>query len=166
MPRGLAWFIDLVLLTFVMAVIGRAQPILAFVPLGLSEAAAGRITGFTVNLMQAVVFGLLVLAHARFKTTPGKWLFQISITDQHGLPPPPIRLMPRLVLSQFPVSLTIIFEVLGELIAGRSSWLMLAETTLTGVWFIGNVASLLFDARRRALHDRLLGTRAVVDHAQ
>jgi eukaryotic-like serine/threonine-protein kinase len=166
MPRGLAWFIDLVLLTFVMAVIGLAQPILAFVPLGLSEAAAGRVTGFTVNLMQAGVFGLLVLAHARFKTTPGKWLFQISITDQHGLPLTPIRLMPRLVLSQLPVSLSLVFESLGELTGVQSNWLMLAEAILAAVWFIGNVASLLIDARRLALHDRLLGTRAVVDHAR
>jgi uncharacterized RDD family membrane protein YckC len=149
-----------------MAVIGLAQRLLALVPLGLSEAVAGRVSGFTVNLVQAGVLGLLVLAHARFKTTPGKWLFQISITDQHGLPLPPIRLMPRLVLSQLPVSLNLVFESLGELTGLQSSWLIIAEAILTGVWFVGNVASLLIDARRLALHDRLLGTRAVVDHAR
>ncbi len=165
MPRGLAWFIDLILLTFVLAIVGVAQPILAFVPLGLSETAAGRITSFTVHLLQAAVFGLLALAHARFRTTPGKWLFQISITDQHGLPTPALRLIPRLVLSQFPISVNFAFDTLRELIAGESAWLLPAEYILTGVWFIGNVVSLLINSRRLALHDRLLGTRAVVDHA-
>src|SRR5262249_55846091 len=110
MPRGMAWLFDLFLLTAVMIVIGLIQPALARLPLGLSEVAAGRVTGFTVNLIQAAVFGFLVLAHGRLRTTPGKRLFQISITDQHGFPAPPIRLMPRLVLSQFPVSTNLIVD--------------------------------------------------------
>jgi hypothetical protein len=165
MSRGMAWLTDLVLLATVMAVVALVQPVLTRVPLGLSEAAAGRVTGLIVNLLQAVVFGLFIVAYAKFGTTPGKRLFQISIADQHGLPSPPIHLMPRLVLSQFPVSSSLIFDSFDDLTGGQWRGLNLVEAILSGIWVIGNVVSLLIDRRRLALHDRLLGTRVVVDHA-
>jgi uncharacterized RDD family membrane protein YckC len=166
LPRGLAWLVDLVLLSVIMLLIGLAQHILKMLPLGLSEAVAGHVTGFTVNLLQAVVFGLLVIAHARFKTTPGKRLCQISIVDQHGLPSAPVRLMPRLVLSQFPITLNLVFDAFGELTGGKLGWPLTAVEAVVGVvWLVGNIVSILIDKRSLALHDRVLGTRAVVDHA-
>jgi uncharacterized RDD family membrane protein YckC len=127
---------------------------------------AGGLTQFVVDLVKAIAFGLLVLAHGRLKTTPGKWLFQISITDQHGLPASPIRLMPRLILSQFPISLELVFDFFGRSAADGFGWLAAAQAVITGGWFIANVASVVIDKRRLALHDRLLGTRAVVEHAR
>jgi hypothetical protein len=165
LPRGLAWFMDLVVLSFVMVAFGIAKPLLDALPLGLSEGVPGHITAFTVNLLQAVVFGLLVFVHAHFRTTPGKWLFQISITDQHGLPSTAARLMPRLVLSQFPISSSLVFDAADQATGGKVPWLMTADVVLTIAWFVGVVVSLLIDKRRLALHDRLLGTRVVIDHA-
>src|SRR5262245_28726287 len=165
LPRGMAWFLDLTLLAIVMAVIGVIQLALTRIPLGLSQAAMSRIAGITVNLLAAAVFGVLVLAYARIRTTPGKWLFQISIADQHGLPAPPLRLIPRLLLSQFPISLSLVFDFVSGLFGIEWIWLNLTQLGLTGVLLAANVTSLVIDRRRLALHDRLLGTRAVVDHS-
>jgi hypothetical protein len=165
LPRGMAWFLDLALLAIVMVIIGVLQLALQRIPLGLSPAAMGRISGITVNLIAAAVFGALVLAHARIRTTPGKWLFQISIADQHGLPAPPLRLIPRLLLSQFPISLSLVFDFVSGLFGIEWIWLGLTQLGLSVVWLVANVASLVIDKRRLALHDRLLGTRAVIDHA-
>jgi hypothetical protein len=165
LPRGMAWFFDLALLAIVMAVIGVLQLALARIPLGLSQAAMSRISGITVNLVAAAVFAVLVLAHARVRTTPGKWLFQISIADQHGLPAPSLRLIPRLLLSQFPISLSLVFNFVSGLIGADWIWLSLTQLGLSALFLAANVASLLIDKRRLALHDRLLGTRAVINHA-
>jgi hypothetical protein len=165
LPRGMAWFLDLTLLTIMMAVIGLMQLVLVRIPLGLSQAAMSRISGITVNLIAAAVFGVLVLAHSRVRTTPGKWLFQISIADQHGLPVPPLRLIPRLLLSQFPISLSLVFDFASSLFGADWIWLSLTQLGLSALLLAANVASLLIDKRRLALHDRLLGMRAVVNHA-
>jgi hypothetical protein len=165
LPRGMAWFLDLILLAIVMAVITVMKLALQRIPLGLSPAAMSRIAGITVNLLAAAVFGVLVLAYARIRTTPGKWFFQISIADQHGLPAPPLRLIPRLLLAQFPVSLSLVFDLLSSLFGIEWIWLNLTQLGLTGVLLAANVTSLVIDRRRLALHDRLLGTRAVVDHS-
>jgi hypothetical protein len=166
MPRAIAWFIDFVVLSILMGGLMVAQPLLALVPLGLTEGTAGRVTGIAVNLLQILVFGLLVVAHGRIRTTPGKRLFQISIADQHGLPLPPLRLMPRFALSQFPVWLALVLAVLSTLIGAKTPWQLAAEAAVGGLWFIGNIVSLLIDSQRLALHDRLLRTRAVIDHAR
>jgi hypothetical protein len=163
-PRGLAWLIDLLLLALAMALIDSAQPRLAAVPLGLSEATIGWIAGMTVTLIQILIFGLLVFAHVRARTTPGKWLFQLSISDRHGLPCAPARLVPRFVLSQFPISSSLIFNVAEQVVGGHAPWLAASDAILSALWFIAVVVSLLIDKQRRALHDRFLGTRVVVDH--
>jgi hypothetical protein len=166
MPRGIAWLIDFFVLTILMAAVGLAQPLLAFTFPEVSQA-AGRMTALAVNILQILVFALLVLAHGRFRTTPGKRLFQISITDQYGLPLPAMRLMPRFALSQFPVTVSLVFEPLAELVnAGPWGSLTIGEAVVSGVWFFATLASMLIDKRRLALHDRLLRTRAVVDQAR
>jgi serine/threonine protein kinase len=162
LPRGLAWLIDLVLLAIILGFIGLSLFLLKNGPQGTSD--PGSALGWIILLLQSVVFGLLLLAQARMRTTPGKRLFQISIADQHGLPSPPIRLMSRFALSEFPISLYLVFYALGELTSGKL-WLMPIAGLIAGAALIGNVVSLLIDKRRLALHDRLLGTRAVVDHA-
>jgi hypothetical protein len=165
LPRGMAWFLDLMLLAIVMVVIGLMQFALNRIPLGLTDAVMNRITSTIVNLVAAAVFGVLVYAHARLRTTPGKWLFQISIADQHGLPAPPLRLIPRLLLSQFPISLSLVFDFVSGLFGIELIWVGLTQLGLTGAWLAANIVSLVIDKRRLALHDRLLGTRAVIDHA-
>ena len=124
-----------------------------------------RIVGIIVNVFAAAVFGVFVLVHARIRTMFGKWLFQISIADQHGLPAPLLRLIPRLLLSQFPISLSIVFDFASDLFGIEWIWLNLTQLGLTAVWLVADVVSLVIDKRRLALHDRLLGTRAVIDHA-
>jgi uncharacterized RDD family membrane protein YckC len=166
MPRAIAWLIDFLIITILMAVVGLAQPLTELAFPNWSNT-AGLLTALAVNVVQILIFALLVVAHGHFRTTPGKRLFQISLTDQHGLPLPPLRLMPRLVLSQFPASVVLILDPVGEVTgASESGWLTLVEAAICGVWLIGTLTSMLIDKRRLALHDRLLGTRAVVDHAR
>lgn len=166
LPRGLAWSIDQILLTLIFGIIGLCRFLLQQIPGGHPESIVPYLIGFGVNLLQFGVFGLLILAHARFQTTPGKRLFQISIADQHGLSSTPIRLMLRFVLSIFPFTSYFILNTFNDLTGGKLGWLYPAVAILNGVWLIGNIVSVLMNPRRLALHDRLLGTRAVVDHAK
>ena len=68
-------------------------------------------------------------------------------------------------MSQFPISLSLVFDFVGGLIGADWIWLSLTQLGLSALVLAANVASLLIDRRRLALHDRLLGTRAVIDHA-
>jgi hypothetical protein len=165
LPRGLAWSIDLILLSIILVSMQVALILLKLAPVGLSEGWAVHIAGLTLHLLQAAAFGLLVMAHARTNITPGKWLFQISIADQHGLPSAPSRLMLRMMLSQFPISAALVYDLLEDLTADKLTWLFPLTVLVTGVWLFGNVISMLIDKRRLALHDRLLQTRAVIDRA-
>jgi hypothetical protein len=164
-PRAQAWFIDLVLLSTVLALTGLAEPLLGLFGLGSDTTIGSGIAHFATNLLQVAVLGLLALAYSRFKMTPGKKLFQISIADQHGLPVPPLRLMFRLPLAQFPVSLGLIVGFFDRAGAKTLVWLAAAFAIICGVWLVVNFVSMLMDQQRLAVHDRLLGTRAVVDHA-
>jgi len=166
LPRGIAWLIDFLMVTILMAVIGLAPPLITYAFPGVPTL-AGRVISFAVSALQILVFALLVAAHGRFRTTPGKRLFQISITDQYGLPSPSWRLMPRFILSLFPTSISLILNPLGVWTAADANgWLTIGEMAVNGLWLIATLTSMLIDKRRLALHDRLLGTRAVVDHAR
>jgi uncharacterized RDD family membrane protein YckC len=164
-PRAQAWFIDFVCLSIVLAATGLAEPLLHRVGVGSENSIAAHVAHFTTSLLQVAVFGLLVLVYGRFKTTPGKKLFQISVADQHGLPAPPLRLMLRLPLAQFPMSLILVVGFFEEVGAMAFVWLAAASGILCIVWLIVNFASVMMAKERLAVHDRLLGTRAVVDHA-
>jgi len=165
LPRAQAWIIDLILLTVVLAVVGLLQPLLGMFDIGRADSVGGQVIHFGINLARVFVFGLLTLAHGKWKTTPGKRLFQISLTDQHGLPLSPIRLMLRLLLSELPISLGVALAFLDQFTGNLVGWWIGVELILSGLWLVGNVVAVLIDKRRLALHDRLLGTRVVVDHA-
>jgi hypothetical protein len=165
LPRVQAWGIDLILMTMVLTVVALLWHLLVVLELARPDSAWGHVIHFSVNLAQVLIFGLFIWAHGKWKTTPGKWLFQISLTDQHGLPVSSMRLMLRLLMSQFPVSLGIVPAFFEQFTSGEAVWWIWAELTLNGLWLIGNVVAIVIDKRRLALHDRLLGTRVVVDHA-
>ncbi|MBI3863678.1 MAG: protein kinase [Planctomycetia bacterium] len=165
-PRAEAWLIDMVLVLVVLGVSVLSEWALRFVHLGLSETVASGLAHFAANVIQAGVFFLLILAYGRFKTTPGKRLFQLSIADVHGLPCTPMRLMLRLPLALFPISLGIVLDFFDRLTVSLSLWLVGGGLVVSALWLVLNLSSMVIDKQRLALHDRLLGTRAVVDHAR
>lgn len=165
-PRAQAWLVDVVLVMVVLAVSGLAGWALSKVRLGLSDAVAAGLVDFAVDLIQVAAFGLVVLAYGRFKTTPGKRLFQLSVADVHGLPCPAMRLMLRLPLALFPLSLGIVLDFFDYWTGDKFIWLVGGVAVISGLWIVLNIASMAIDKERLALHDRLLGTRVVVDNAR
>ncbi len=100
---------------------------------------------------------------ARTGRTPGKRLFQVRVVDRYGLPPPGRTLFLRGLAQTAPVW-GLVLCVLVQDLTGQE-WLeqSLALFVLT-VWLIDTAAALL-PKGFLTLHDRLLGTRVVLDTA-
>ncbi|MBS0267110.1 MAG: protein kinase [Planctomycetes bacterium] len=166
LPRALAWTIDFGLLLATLGMFGVTEFLLRLGLDKLLEIKLDYLVGLLVFLAQAGAFVLMSIAHAKFKITPGKRLFQISIADSHGLDLVPARLVPRLILSQFPVTLILFMELIDRLTGEAFGWLVPTAVAVMFLWFIGNAVSVLLASSRLALHDRILGSRVVVDQAE
>lgn len=154
--RGLAWTVDLLLgaalLRFIQGLFveGAVADFLARHSL-LGTLAAG--TAFSVPL-------LIACLQSRWKTTPGKELFQIRVVDLHGLTPSRAALGARTILP---------FLVLWHLALQavcNSAGLPLVGLIFGGVALVavGLDAITMFVRRdRRAIHDLLIGTQVVLD---
>jgi len=110
--------------------------------------------------LQAVFLGLVALLQATWGTTPGKRLFQIHIADRHGFQPPFAMLALRTIFqypwawTMLPVSLCLIlFNI--DLLAIR--------TLLVFILLLVEVGFVVF-GKGRSLHDRIFGTRVVLDN--
>jgi uncharacterized RDD family membrane protein YckC len=93
------------------------------------------------------------------KTTPGKRLFQLRISDRHGMVPRDSVLMLRSVFQFLPLwasTACFLYESLGSLHRGA------IVVAVTVAWLLADAGTALF-RRGTSLHDRLLKTRVVLD---
>lgn len=118
---------------------------------------------FAFPLVRTVIEAAILLSvcslQAWWGTTPGKRLFQIRIVDQHGLKPSRSVLGSRAVF-QFLWAWATLFDDFA-----LSPGLSLVVRSLLGIAIVFTIAELgsaLFGGGR-SLHDRILGTRVVLD---
>jgi uncharacterized RDD family membrane protein YckC len=154
--RGLAWLVDLALAQSLQGVFYTDLPAI------ISDGGvAGRLLGgLPLVLLGAGVPALAAAVQMRWKTTPGKRLFQLRIVDRHGMTPTATRLGLRSVFQFLPVwawSASGLYSLLG-----REVW---AGTTVAAVvlWLLADATSALFRRDGTSLHDLLTQTRVVLD---
>ena len=163
--RALAWAADVLPVAFLSTVLLAAVLIpgrelvnqwaplaamLAAVPLNLLATAAALLPPAAVVWWQA-----------RSGASAGKQLFQLRPVDRHGLRPSRRALALRGLALTFPVWGVLIDGLVGE--ATGQEWLEDALLLFVFVvWAIDHAAA-AFSRDRRTLHDRLLGTRVVLD---
>ena len=104
---------------------------------------------------------------ARARRTPGKLMFQVRVVDRYGLPPTGRTLFVRGLAQTFPVWGLVLGQLAEDLTGLRWLEQSLVLFVLT-VWLIDIGAGLvsgLISRKTLTLHDRLLGTRVVLDTA-
>jgi uncharacterized RDD family membrane protein YckC len=154
--RGLAWTVDLLLgaalLKFIVGLTaeGAAADFLARHPL-LATVAAG--TAFSVPL-------LIACLQSRWKTTPGKELFQIRVVDLHGLTPSRAALGARTILP-----FLALWHMAFQAVCDSTDLPMVGHIAGVAVLAaLGLDAITIFVRRdRRGIHDLLTGTQVVLD---
>jgi uncharacterized RDD family membrane protein YckC len=154
--RGLAWSVDLALAFAALVLMkwfllaASTLPALGAIPFLPGSAS---LAGLVLPLL--VVYG-----QARWKTTPGKRLFQLRIVDAHGLTPPAsilagrmaVQLLPIWILAIWPFLAAIGLSVLAGVLSGLAALGLLADGALALVRRDG-----------RSIHDRFFATRVVLD---
>jgi len=110
----------------------------------------------TMFLVPLLVLSLL----PRWGTTPGKLLFQLRVVDRHGLRPPGATLALRSVFQLLPIWTTAINAVLRSI---GAPWLASMLCAAVCLFLVLDAAAVIVGRGRRAIHDRLLGTRVVID---
>jgi uncharacterized RDD family membrane protein YckC len=154
--RGLAWLVDLALAQTLQSLFYLHLP--AIVDGG--GPAARWLAGLPLLLLGAAVPAAAAAVQMRWKTTPGKRLFQLRIVDHHGMTPNRKMLAMRSFFQFLPLwtwSASGLYTILG-----REIW---AGTTVAavGVWLLLDVACALFRRKGVSLHDMLTRTRVVLD---
>lgn len=153
--RGLAWMVDLGLVS-------------ALQQLFYGSLSAGSMAGFwrshpLLQLATALAGGAAPLAaaavQARWKTTPGKQLFQLQIVDRHGLVPPQSILIPRAFVQMLPLCAATVYHVLNALHLTPLGDMAVAAATLA---LAADVVVAVVRRDGRSLHDQLFGTRVVL----
>ena len=113
----------------------------------------------TTGVSALLVFGMMVW-QAGWKTTVGKMIFQIRIVDRHGLTPSRWTLMARYLL-QFPLAITF---PLGHAFSAFGLGILDVWIDVIAMLFMNaNGVSILMSADGRGIHDRILGTKVVID---
>jgi uncharacterized RDD family membrane protein YckC len=155
--RGLAWMVDLALtiaplgIFFVLAdVAGHA----------LRPAGRSPLVQLSFTVVGVLVLLLAAFMQSRWKTTPGKRLFQLRIVDRHGMTPGRSVLAVRSVFQFLPIWAWCAFALYSAL--GRD-FLAGNLVFLTIGWCALDIGSALFRRGGRSLHDRLTRTQVVLD---
>jgi uncharacterized RDD family membrane protein YckC len=142
--RGLAWLFDGFLVSS---------------PLVIVELVLSSVLPLLSTMIEvAIALGICFL-QARWATTPGKRLFQVRIVDQHGLTPGRSVLATRAVFQFVWVWSTAfghVMNLLGLPILGG------LVAMLVGIFILTEMLFVLF-GKGLSLHDRLLGTRVVLN---
>jgi serine/threonine protein kinase len=154
LSRGLAWLIDLSIafgLNFIFVF-----PILNNVKY---------IEDHPVVRMFALVLPLIVpylvcFLQGYWKISPGKKLFQICIMDKHGKRLNRSKLEFRMAMQMLPLLLANIAISLNLLGTSDLARLIIL---LGSIFFLLDFVLGFFAQERRSLHDRILGTRVVID---
>jgi uncharacterized RDD family membrane protein YckC len=163
-PRILAWCVDATMVYLMFAFLAVSVSVIGM----LQKFDGNVILGFIVSL----VFGLfaaiagsipLMLASAiqgYWGTTLGKKLFQIRIVDAHGLRPLQSTLAIRMALQMLPIWGRVAITVFSAVQVPMIGYIVYA--ILLPCW-LASVGVGLIRRDGRSLHDRILGTRVVLD---
>ena len=154
--RSLAWVVDLVigfaLQRFLLGLFqgGSVAEFLALHPWLLTLATG---SSFLVPL-------LIACLQSRWKTTPGKELFQVRIVDLHGLTPTSAALGARTILP-FLFLWHAAFQAMSDSVGMSAVGHFVGGAALLVVGL--DAATMLLRKDRRGIHDLLTGTQVVLD---
>jgi len=157
LARLLAWGVDVFL--------AIAAELLLLSPFGIL-AARGILPERTLPVLlitggvSAVVIGVAAVVQARWKTSPGKALFQLRIVDRHGLSPTRMVLGVRALFQLLPTWGSDVQTMLSGV--GAESLALMAATVAIAILLTDSAFAII---RRdgRSLHDLLLRTRVALD---
>jgi uncharacterized RDD family membrane protein YckC len=161
LPRTLAWAFDFILLAVLQ--LGAFIPSLAvhLLPGANSPSFVAWTADLAGVVLSSIIIALGMYVQVFWRGTPGKQLFQLRIVNQHGLTPRRSILGLRLLLQFLPICAGTVTPLL-TLILG-SDWLELALLLIATAWVVVSGIVMLASPQTKSLHDRLLGTRVVVD---
>lgn len=151
-PRFLAALVDLFATLLVATLVSIPVISLAYA-LSLGWRLAGACTASLT--VAGLCWGI-----ARWRTSPGKMLFQLRVVNQHGLSPSRKILCSRLPFQILPMCGLVAFDIMGALgfyFAGASL------LVLSIVAFLIDGAFVLFSQQGRSLHDRFFHTQVTID---
>ncbi len=150
-----AWVLDVVLV----AVLGLAFP--AAVAGILAAQGSMFWSGFLFNLLSLLAVSAAQVGFGQLKTSPGKWLLQLRIVDDHGLAPSLRILIYRGFFQLLPIWSVVLNQILVNLrIPGLGLGFVVPPLAMLFVSIDG--AFMFSGPFRRSLHDRLFGTRVVL----
>lgn len=153
--RGVAWGVDLMLVS---AAVNLTYA--AFDQAAASLPASADLIRLIGTDIAAPVPLVAAYLQGRTRTSPGKRLFQIRVVDLHGLPAHPITLSYRALAQLVPVWMFVVPWLLKTLgIAPLAVIVFLA----CGGWLLVDTGLALLSRDGRSLHDRIFGTRVVLD---
>ena len=155
--RGFAWIVDLAL---AFAPLGLFSVLLQLAGNAVGSSGSGPFAQLSLTIFGALVLLLAAFMQSRWKTTPGKRLFQLRIVDRHGMTPSRSILAFRSVFQFLPMwawCAFLLYATLGrQLLAGYLVFLAVG-------WSVLDIGSALFRRGGRSLHDSLTRTRVVLD---
>ncbi len=114
---------------------------------------------FAAGLVSPIGWLVFLAIEVRFRRTPGKLLFQLRAVDRHGLPPTARTTLLRHLLRMAPFASQAIALLLPYFLS------LPLQLIAVGFWFIDLALSLLLP-QGRGLHDRLCGTRVVLEQGR
>jgi uncharacterized RDD family membrane protein YckC len=157
--RALAWGVDLLLVFAVQSLM--YSPFLQDTTRGIM--ANPRPVRFVAGSLAALAPLVFAWLQVRWRTSPGKKLFQVRIVDRYGLSPGRaalfsrafVQVAPLWVLAVLPVTTAVNAGPLGRLAGG----IVMIALLIDALWSF-------FRKDGRALHDLFFGTRVVLDAPQ
>ena len=153
--RGVAWGVDLMLVS---AAVNLTYGVFEQAAASLPE--SGDLIRLVGTDISAPVPLIAAYFQGRTRTSPGKRLFQIRIVDLHGFPAHPIPLTYRALAQLMPVWMFVLPWLLKVL--GLAPVAVIAFLACAG-WLVVDAGLALLSRDGRSLHDRIFGTRVVLD---
>jgi uncharacterized RDD family membrane protein YckC len=154
--RGLAWFVDLLL---VQSIFGLLT--FAITNEDMQVHFEGRpVAALMIALFSAIAPLLASVVQAFWGITPGKKIFQLRIVDRHGLGPNRATLAIRMATQVLTIWAGVLFLVLSAL--GLRPLGFVVTGVLQAGWLV-DAGFAVFRRDGRSLHDLFFGTRVVLD---
>lgn len=156
--RGLAWTTDLLLGFGISGIIQLA--LFALVFLFRRSMPTESLQNLVAACSSAIVPFLAIWGQYRWRTSPGRRLFQIRVVDRHGLPPPARTFAPRTIVRMLPfwTNSVVLFSELLNLTLIRY-----AVGGLGTLVVLADAGCAFFHRQGLAIHDMVLGTHVVLD---
>ena len=152
-PRLMAFLVDIAVATFLLSV--------SSIPVGLLDLVDAPSPIAVLSSILLAPLGLILFAamDVHFRKTPGRFLFQLQIVDQHGLRPRRSTMLLRHVLRMF-----FLWTSLGQMLP--NSWLTLPIVAAGWGFLLLDGCCALLLRRARSLHDLICETEVVLDHPE